>query len=178
MCPIKEKEKRQLFIQWSNLIPYGKLQECMVTVLLLTSTPMFTLHIQIHGRSTRIVRAITASCRVKGTKLLDFSKYKHAYCLSFPTVTYWLSTLCCIKAVKFLVNNLPIFQGEPITKEREVHWTCLKHNTTLAALFCVPMTAGLVRKASCRVLQAVDCQEWQQQLLLLQQLLRERKSKK
>ena len=40
MCPIKEKENRQLFILWPNLIPYTKPYKCVVTVLLLTSTPL------------------------------------------------------------------------------------------------------------------------------------------
>ena len=35
MWPIQEREKRQLFILWPNLIPYSKLYECVVTVLLL-----------------------------------------------------------------------------------------------------------------------------------------------
>ena len=38
MWPIKEKENRRLHIWWPNLIPYSKLWECVVTVLLLTST--------------------------------------------------------------------------------------------------------------------------------------------
>ena len=36
----KEKENRQVLIQWPNLIPYSKLQECAVAVLLLTSNPL------------------------------------------------------------------------------------------------------------------------------------------
>ena len=40
MWPIKEIENKQLLIKWPNLIPYSKLQECVVTVLLLTSTSL------------------------------------------------------------------------------------------------------------------------------------------
>ena len=40
MWPIKEKENRQLLILWPKLIPHSKLQECVVTVLLLTLTPL------------------------------------------------------------------------------------------------------------------------------------------
>ena len=41
MCPIKEKQKQTtLLILWPSLIPYSQLQECIVTVLLLTSTPL------------------------------------------------------------------------------------------------------------------------------------------
>ena len=41
MWPKKEKENRQLLIKWTNLIPYARnLQECVETVLLLTSTPL------------------------------------------------------------------------------------------------------------------------------------------
>ena len=36
----KEKESRQFLIEWPKLIPYGRLQENVVTVLLLTSTPL------------------------------------------------------------------------------------------------------------------------------------------
>ena len=40
MWPIKEKDNRHLFIKWPNLVPYSKLQEYVVTVLLLTSIPL------------------------------------------------------------------------------------------------------------------------------------------
>ena len=40
MWPIKEKENRHLLIQWPYLNFYSKLQECVVTVLLLTSTTL------------------------------------------------------------------------------------------------------------------------------------------
>ena len=40
MWPIKAKGNRQLLTKWPNLIPYSKLQECIVTVLLLTSIPL------------------------------------------------------------------------------------------------------------------------------------------
>ena len=39
MCPIKEKENIA-HIVWPNLIPCSKLQENVVTVLLLKSTPL------------------------------------------------------------------------------------------------------------------------------------------
>ena len=42
MWPIKEKENRELPMLWPNLVPYSKLQVCVVTVLLLTSTPLFS----------------------------------------------------------------------------------------------------------------------------------------
>ena len=35
-----EKRNKELLILWPNLILYTKLQECVVTVLLLTSTPL------------------------------------------------------------------------------------------------------------------------------------------
>ena len=38
--PIREKENRQLLLQWPNLILYSRLQKCFVTVLLLTSTAL------------------------------------------------------------------------------------------------------------------------------------------
>ena len=34
----KEKENKQLLMMWPNLISYSKLQECVATGLLLTST--------------------------------------------------------------------------------------------------------------------------------------------
>ena len=40
MWPIKDKENRQLLILWPNLMPYSQLQNWVVTVLLLTSTPL------------------------------------------------------------------------------------------------------------------------------------------
>ena len=40
MWPIMEKENRQLLLLWPNLIRYSKLYECVVTVLLLTLTPL------------------------------------------------------------------------------------------------------------------------------------------
>ena len=40
MWPIKEKVPRHLLIYWPNIIPYSKLHECVVTVLLLTSTSL------------------------------------------------------------------------------------------------------------------------------------------
>ena len=40
MWPIIEKENRQLLIMWPNIFPYSKLKYCVVTVLLLTSTPL------------------------------------------------------------------------------------------------------------------------------------------
>ena len=40
MWPIKEKENRQLLIEWPNLNRYTKLQEYVVAVLLLKSTPL------------------------------------------------------------------------------------------------------------------------------------------
>ena len=40
MWPIKEKENKQLLILWPNLIPYSKLKECVVKVLLLSSIPL------------------------------------------------------------------------------------------------------------------------------------------
>ena len=36
----KRELNRKLLIQWPNLIPYSELQECVVTVLLLTLTPL------------------------------------------------------------------------------------------------------------------------------------------
>ena len=50
MWPIKQKEKRQLLLLWPNFIPYSKLQECVVTVLLSTSTPL--LRVEAHSAST------------------------------------------------------------------------------------------------------------------------------
>ena len=40
MWPIKGKENRRLLIMWPNFISYSKLQECVITVLLKTSTPL------------------------------------------------------------------------------------------------------------------------------------------
>ena len=40
MWPITEKENEQLLIKWPNLINFNKLYERIVTVLLLTSTPL------------------------------------------------------------------------------------------------------------------------------------------
>ena len=47
MWPIKEKEKKTAaHIVAKNIIPYSKLQKCVVTVLLLTSTPLVSPYIQ------------------------------------------------------------------------------------------------------------------------------------
>ena len=44
MQPIKDKRNSQLLMKWPNLIPCSKLQECYVTVLLLTSTSLVFLN--------------------------------------------------------------------------------------------------------------------------------------
>ena len=41
MWLIKEKDNNQLLVMWPNFIPYSRLQERVVTALLLTSTPLW-----------------------------------------------------------------------------------------------------------------------------------------
>ena len=50
MWPVQKKENRQLLLKWPNLIPYSKLYKYIVTVLLLTSTPLIHIH---HHRSKK-----------------------------------------------------------------------------------------------------------------------------
>ena len=133
MWPIKERENRHLLIQWPNLIPYNKLQKCVASVLLSTSTSL------IRSTSTIVNHII------------------HSFHLSFHLL-YFLS-MCGSNQLEKLLRYLPCrtlleindlkmthqkkyFKNQlPIKKTRWVRPA--RHSQTLEKPFEVNLLPGL-----------------------------------
>ena len=81
MWPIKEEENRHLLILWPNRNPYSKLQECVVTVLLLTSTPVGCSKM-LHGTATGKKRPLLSERFT--TKASDLQYEKQGFYFSIP----------------------------------------------------------------------------------------------
>ena len=101
-------ENRQLLLWWPNLIPSSKLQECVVTVLFLTSTPLVnTTNIQAQiFRNWRVnfdfwnVKIIPVKCQIRmGAKKIALSIFPpYNITLSAPAnivIRFW-NRLCSL----------------------------------------------------------------------------------